>query len=150
MAEGILEPQESLKLNFNQSCVQSPLLHRLWACAVLCCLTGQCLAQISQGFLHPLSCCAQRNSLTLCPAPLLSQPLLVPFREAAPAVGDVGGGSKHLWLEEELEFEKIMCTISSVALTLWFLLLFPESLGDSSEADAAVGISGTEISVHNV
>lgn len=118
MAEGILEPQESLKLNFNQSCVQSPLLHRLWACAVLCCLTGQCLAQISQGFLHPLSCCAQRNSLTLCPAPLLSQLLLVPFREAAAAVGDVGGGSKQLWLEEELEFEKIMCTISSVALTL--------------------------------
>uniref|UniRef100_A0A663NEW0 B-box and SPRY domain containing n=1 Tax=Athene cunicularia TaxID=194338 RepID=A0A663NEW0_ATHCN len=37
VAEGILEPQESLKLNFNQTCVQSPLLHRLWASAVLCC-----------------------------------------------------------------------------------------------------------------
>uniref|UniRef100_A0A8C8EEX2 B-box and SPRY domain containing n=1 Tax=Otus sunia TaxID=257818 RepID=A0A8C8EEX2_9STRI len=37
VAEGILEPQESPKLNFNQSCVQSPLLHRLWASAVLCC-----------------------------------------------------------------------------------------------------------------
>ncbi|XP_008937086.1 PREDICTED: B box and SPRY domain-containing protein-like, partial [Merops nubicus] len=37
VAEGILEPQDSLKLNFNQSCVESPLLHRLWASAVLCC-----------------------------------------------------------------------------------------------------------------
>uniref|UniRef100_A0A8C3I4W6 B-box and SPRY domain containing n=1 Tax=Chrysemys picta bellii TaxID=8478 RepID=A0A8C3I4W6_CHRPI len=34
-AEGILEPQESEKLNFNQKCVQSPLLHQLWASAVL-------------------------------------------------------------------------------------------------------------------
>lgn len=47
MAEGILEPQESVKLNFNQQCVQSPLLHRLWASAVLSCITGQCLAQVS-------------------------------------------------------------------------------------------------------
>uniref|UniRef100_A0A8C9EN41 B-box and SPRY domain containing n=1 Tax=Pavo cristatus TaxID=9049 RepID=A0A8C9EN41_PAVCR len=37
VAEGILEPQESAKLNFNQQRVQSPLLHRLWASAVLCC-----------------------------------------------------------------------------------------------------------------
>uniref|UniRef100_A0A8C3C774 B-box and SPRY domain containing n=1 Tax=Cairina moschata TaxID=8855 RepID=A0A8C3C774_CAIMO len=37
VAEGILEPQESVKLNFNQQCVQSPLLHRLWASAVLSC-----------------------------------------------------------------------------------------------------------------
>uniref|UniRef100_A0A8B9DYV1 B-box and SPRY domain containing n=1 Tax=Anser cygnoides TaxID=8845 RepID=A0A8B9DYV1_ANSCY len=37
VAEGILEPQESAKLNFNQQCVQSPLLHRLWASAVLSC-----------------------------------------------------------------------------------------------------------------
>uniref|UniRef100_A0A7M4F105 B-box and SPRY domain containing n=1 Tax=Crocodylus porosus TaxID=8502 RepID=A0A7M4F105_CROPO len=40
-AEGILEPQESEKLNFNQKCVQSPLLHRLWASAVLCCTTEE-------------------------------------------------------------------------------------------------------------
>lgn len=33
-------------------------------------------------------------------------------------MGDVGGGSKQLWLREELEFEKIVCFISSVALTL--------------------------------
>ncbi|XP_068770515.1 B box and SPRY domain-containing protein isoform X2 [Struthio camelus] len=39
-AEGILEPQESEKLNFNQKCVQSPLLHRLWASAVLCCIAA--------------------------------------------------------------------------------------------------------------
>lgn len=102
MAEGILEPQESLKLNFNQTCVQSPLLHRLWACAVLCCLTGERLTRISHapGILHPHLCCAQRNTLmcpnflTLCPASLLSQPLVVswsPFREAAAAVGGIGG-----------------------------------------------------------
>ncbi|XP_069097379.1 B box and SPRY domain-containing protein [Pleurodeles waltl] len=39
-AEGILEPKESEKLNFNQRCVQSPLLNGLWASAVLCCTTG--------------------------------------------------------------------------------------------------------------
>lgn len=62
--------------------------------------------------------------LMLSPAPLLSQPLLVswsPFREAAAAVGGVGGAvgtPSRLWLREELEFEKIVCFISSVALTL--------------------------------
>ncbi|XP_044124758.1 B box and SPRY domain-containing protein [Bufo gargarizans] len=35
-AEGILEPQESEKLNFNMDCCQSPLLNRLWALSVLC------------------------------------------------------------------------------------------------------------------
>lgn len=86
MAEGILEPQESLKLNFNQTCVQSPLLHRLWACAVLCCLTGQCLAPVSQWprdsctiirvvSKETPSCCVQTSSrcvLPLCsPSPCL-------------------------------------------------------------------------------
>nr|XP_020664803.1 B box and SPRY domain-containing protein [Pogona vitticeps] len=34
-AEGILQPQESEKLNFNPHCIQSPLVNRLWALAVL-------------------------------------------------------------------------------------------------------------------
>ncbi|KAE8582092.1 hypothetical protein XENTR_v10019942 [Xenopus tropicalis] len=36
-AEGILEPQESDKLNFNPNCVQSPMLKRLWVSSVFCC-----------------------------------------------------------------------------------------------------------------
>lgn len=133
MAEGILEPQESLKLNFNQTCVQSPLLHRLWACAVLCCLTGQCLAQIfhASGIPAPaLVLCPEKHLRAVsklphavsCPSAL--QPLLVswsPFKEAAAAVGGVGGAlgaPSRLWLREELEFEKTVCSISSVALTL--------------------------------
>nr|XP_034987609.1 B box and SPRY domain-containing protein [Zootoca vivipara] len=35
-AEGILKPQESEKLDFNPWCLQSPLVSRLWALAVLC------------------------------------------------------------------------------------------------------------------
>ena len=42
-AEGILQPQESEKLNFNLHCIQSPLVNRLWALAVLSQATGQCL-----------------------------------------------------------------------------------------------------------
>lgn len=42
-AEGILKPQESEKLNFNPQCIQSPLMSRLWAAAVLCWNSGQCL-----------------------------------------------------------------------------------------------------------
>lgn len=61
MAEGILEPQESLKLNFNQSCVQSPLLHRLWASAVLCCLAGQCPTRVPHTLGTPV------GSVMLCP-----------------------------------------------------------------------------------
>ncbi|XP_063116555.1 B box and SPRY domain-containing protein isoform X3 [Cavia porcellus] len=34
-AEGILDPQESEKLNFNEKCTWSPLLTQLWATAVL-------------------------------------------------------------------------------------------------------------------
>ncbi|XP_075690927.1 B box and SPRY domain-containing protein [Rhinoderma darwinii] len=39
-AEGILEPQESEKLNFNMNCCQSPLINRLWALSALCCTTA--------------------------------------------------------------------------------------------------------------
>lgn len=156
MAEGILEPQESLKLNFNQTCVQSPLLHRLWACAVLCCLTGQCLAQISHdpGIAAP--------SLVLCPGkhphavsklthsvlPLCSSsPCLEPVQGG---VGGAVGAPSRLWPREELEFEKIVCFISSVALPLCGFFCCFLGLGDSSEADAAVGVSVTQVSAHNV
>ncbi|CAN8198124.1 unnamed protein product [Coccothraustes coccothraustes] len=68
VAEGILEPQESLKLNFNQSCVQSPLLHRLWACAVLCCLTGSQEIHIDEKTLSPhLSLSEDKKTLTFSP-----------------------------------------------------------------------------------
>uniref|UniRef100_A0A8C5NT15 B-box and SPRY domain containing n=1 Tax=Junco hyemalis TaxID=40217 RepID=A0A8C5NT15_JUNHY len=65
VAEGILEPQESLKLNFNQSCVQSPLLHRLWACAVLCCSQE---IHIDEKTLSPhLSLSEDKRTLTFSP-----------------------------------------------------------------------------------
>ncbi|XP_039939544.1 B box and SPRY domain-containing protein [Hirundo rustica] len=68
VAEGILEPQESLKLNFNQTCVQSPLLHRLWACAVLCCLTGSQEVHIDEKTLSPhLSLSEDKRTLTFSP-----------------------------------------------------------------------------------
>lgn len=64
----------------------------------------------------------RQNFLVLCPAPLLSQPLLVswspPFREAAAAVGGLGEATapSRLWLREELEFEKIVCVLSALWL----------------------------------
>uniref|UniRef100_A0A8C3UWG0 B-box and SPRY domain containing n=1 Tax=Catharus ustulatus TaxID=91951 RepID=A0A8C3UWG0_CATUS len=65
VAEGILEPQESLKLNFNQTCVQSPLLHRLWACAVLCCSQE---IHIDEKTLSPhLSLSEDKRTLTFSP-----------------------------------------------------------------------------------
>ncbi|NXC96626.1 BSPRY protein, partial [Certhia familiaris] len=68
VAEGILEPQESLKLNFNQSCVQSPLLHRLWACAVLCCLTESQEIHIDEKTLSPhLNLSEDKRTLTFSP-----------------------------------------------------------------------------------
>ncbi|CAM2103776.1 unnamed protein product [Caretta caretta] len=53
-AEGILEPQESEKLNFNQKCVQSPLLHQLWASAVLSCATGLEEVRVDEKTVSPL------------------------------------------------------------------------------------------------
>ncbi|NXI77980.1 BSPRY protein, partial [Rhipidura dahli] len=68
VAEGILEPQESPKLNFNQTCVQSPLLHRLWASAVLCCLTGSQEIHIDEKTLSPqLSLSEDKRTLTFSP-----------------------------------------------------------------------------------
>lgn len=42
-ADGILEPQESERLNFNPGCIQSPIVSRLWALAVLSWASGQSL-----------------------------------------------------------------------------------------------------------
>ncbi|NWI54426.1 BSPRY protein, partial [Calyptomena viridis] len=68
VAEGILEPQESLKLNFNQTCVQSPLLHRLWASAVLCCLAGSQEIHINEKTLSPhLSLSEDKKTLIFSP-----------------------------------------------------------------------------------
>ncbi|NXE83365.1 BSPRY protein, partial [Cochlearius cochlearius] len=68
VAEGILEPQESLKLNFNQSCVQSPLLHRLWASAVLCCIAGAQEIHIDEKTVSPhLSLSEDGKTLTFSP-----------------------------------------------------------------------------------
>ncbi|OPJ67953.1 B box and SPRY domain-containing protein [Patagioenas fasciata monilis] len=68
LAEGILEPQESLKLNFNQTCVQSPLLHRLWASAVLCCGAGSQEIHIDEKTVSPhLSLSEDKKTLTFSP-----------------------------------------------------------------------------------
>ena len=40
-AEGILDPKESEKLNFNEKCTRSPLLTQLWATAILGSLAGE-------------------------------------------------------------------------------------------------------------
>ncbi|NXK54161.1 BSPRY protein, partial [Chauna torquata] len=68
VAEGILEPQESVKLNFNQQCVQSPLLHRLWASAVLCCIAGSQEIHIDEKTVSPhLSLSEDKKTLTFSP-----------------------------------------------------------------------------------
>ncbi|XP_019396634.1 PREDICTED: B box and SPRY domain-containing protein [Crocodylus porosus] len=67
-AEGILEPQESEKLNFNQKCVQSPLLHRLWASAVLCCTTGSEEICVDEKTISPrLALSEDKKTLTFSP-----------------------------------------------------------------------------------
>ncbi|NXS63992.1 BSPRY protein, partial [Brachypteracias leptosomus] len=68
VAEGILEPQDSPKLNFNQSCVQSPLLHRLWASALLCCVAGSQEIHIDEKTVSPhLSLSEDKKTLTFIP-----------------------------------------------------------------------------------
>ncbi|NXV49362.1 BSPRY protein, partial [Uria aalge] len=68
VAEGILEPQESSKLNFNQTCGQSPLLHRLWASAVLCCVAGSQEIHIDEKTISPqLSLSEDKKTLTFSP-----------------------------------------------------------------------------------
>ncbi|XP_023484455.1 B box and SPRY domain-containing protein isoform X1 [Equus przewalskii] len=53
-AEGILDPQESEKLNFNEKCTLSPLLTQLWATAVLRSLSGTEDVRIDERTASPL------------------------------------------------------------------------------------------------
>ncbi|XP_072286186.1 B box and SPRY domain-containing protein isoform X2 [Pyxicephalus adspersus] len=62
-AEGILEPEESNKLNFNINCVQSPLLNRLWASTVLCLTTACEEVTFDEKSMSPLLAFAEDNSL---------------------------------------------------------------------------------------
>ncbi|XP_051835956.1 B box and SPRY domain-containing protein [Antechinus flavipes] len=67
-AEGILDPQESEKLNFNQKCVRSPLLTQLWASAVLCCLSGTEDICVDERTISPfLQLSEDRKTLTFNP-----------------------------------------------------------------------------------
>ncbi|XP_073414389.1 B box and SPRY domain-containing protein [Dendrobates tinctorius] len=66
-AEGILEPQESEKLNFNMNCCQSPLLNRLWALSVLC-YTSACESlTFDEKTMSPLLALSDNNSLKFLP-----------------------------------------------------------------------------------
>uniref|UniRef100_A0ABK0LCK4 B-box and SPRY domain containing n=1 Tax=Rattus norvegicus TaxID=10116 RepID=A0ABK0LCK4_RAT len=53
-AEGILEPQESEKLSFNEKCAWSPLLTQLWATSVLGSLSGMEDVLIDERTVGPL------------------------------------------------------------------------------------------------
>ncbi|KAG9464212.1 hypothetical protein GDO78_020298 [Eleutherodactylus coqui] len=66
-AEGILEPQESEKLNFNINCCQSPLLNRLWALSVLCCTTACEHLTFDEKTMSPLLALSDNNSLNFIP-----------------------------------------------------------------------------------
>ncbi|KAH1179240.1 B box and SPRY domain-containing protein [Mauremys mutica] len=72
-AEGILEPQESEKLNFNQKCVQSPLLHQLWASAVLSCATGLEEVHVDEKTISPLLALSE-DKKTLAFSPKKTKP----------------------------------------------------------------------------
>ncbi|XP_038601617.1 B box and SPRY domain-containing protein [Tachyglossus aculeatus] len=67
-AEGILVPQESEKLNFNQKCVHSPVLSQLWASAVLFCLPGTEDVRVDEKTISPfLTLSEDRRTLTFNP-----------------------------------------------------------------------------------
>ncbi|XP_058158501.1 B box and SPRY domain-containing protein [Dasypus novemcinctus] len=64
-AEGILDPQESEKLNFNVKCAWSPLLTQLWATGVLGSLTGLEDVRIDERTVSPfLQVSDDRRTLT--------------------------------------------------------------------------------------
>ncbi|XP_027805241.1 B box and SPRY domain-containing protein [Marmota flaviventris] len=64
-AEGILDPQESEKLNFNEKCTWSPLLTQLWATAVLGSLSGMEDVRIDEKTISPsLQLSDDRRTLT--------------------------------------------------------------------------------------
>nr|XP_003407561.1 B box and SPRY domain-containing protein [Loxodonta africana] len=64
-AEGILDPQESVKLNFNEKCAWSPLLTQLWATAVLGSFSGTEDVRIDERTVSPfLKLSDDRRTLT--------------------------------------------------------------------------------------
>ncbi|ELK08245.1 B box and SPRY domain-containing protein [Pteropus alecto] len=64
-AEGILDPQESKKLNFNEKCARSPLLTQLWATAVFGSLSGTEDVRIDEKTVSPfLQLSDDRRTLT--------------------------------------------------------------------------------------
>ncbi|XP_066112555.1 B box and SPRY domain-containing protein isoform X2 [Saccopteryx bilineata] len=64
-AEGILDPQESKKLNFNEKCARSRLLTQLWATAALCSLSGMEDVRIDERTVSPfLQLSDDRRTLT--------------------------------------------------------------------------------------
>ncbi|NP_001304872.1 B box and SPRY domain-containing protein isoform 1 [Homo sapiens] len=64
-AEGILDPQESEMLNFNEKCTRSPLLTQLWATAVLGSLSGTEDIRIDERTVSPfLQLSDDRKTLT--------------------------------------------------------------------------------------
>ncbi|XP_023079548.1 B box and SPRY domain-containing protein isoform X2 [Piliocolobus tephrosceles] len=64
-AEGILDPQESEMLNFNEKCTRSPLLTQLWATAVLGSLSGTEDIRIDERTVNPfLQLSDDRKTLT--------------------------------------------------------------------------------------
>nr|XP_035977855.1 B box and SPRY domain-containing protein isoform X3 [Halichoerus grypus] len=64
-AEGILDPQESDKLNFNEKCIRSPLLTQLWVTAVLGSLSGTEDVRIDERTVSPfLQLSDDRRTLT--------------------------------------------------------------------------------------
>ncbi|XP_077331132.1 B box and SPRY domain-containing protein [Lithobates pipiens] len=62
-AEGILEPEESEKLNFNIDRVQSPLLNKLWASSVLCSTTACEDLTFDEKSISPLLALSENNTL---------------------------------------------------------------------------------------
>ncbi|XP_062995508.1 B box and SPRY domain-containing protein-like [Elgaria multicarinata webbii] len=65
-AEGILMPQESERLNFNSRCIQSPLLSRLWAAAVLCWASDE--VHVDEKTINPLLVLSEdKRTLTFSP-----------------------------------------------------------------------------------
>ncbi|XP_044898494.1 B box and SPRY domain-containing protein isoform X3 [Felis catus] len=64
-AEGILDPQESDKLNFNEKCIRSSLLTQLWVTAVLGSLSGTEDVRIDERTVSPfLQLSDDRRTLT--------------------------------------------------------------------------------------
>uniref|UniRef100_H3BAG1 B-box and SPRY domain containing n=1 Tax=Latimeria chalumnae TaxID=7897 RepID=H3BAG1_LATCH len=64
-AEGLLEPKKSEQLNFNLNCIQSPLLHGLWASAFLISTTDVEDVQINEKTISPsLTLSEDKKTLT--------------------------------------------------------------------------------------